>query len=853
MIERISTILQTDSVSRYRIVYGPGIQDYYLDDDLAPLDFEHALLRGLKQAGYQRVVYISPQKPVYFLDLASKKLTINDHPGDVEPAVRKKSRFSGPLGDLLILPQTKQERKPVVAGDEEDLEPYKRMTDSFALQRLNHFMEETEGPLTAVVMLQAETFLQHQSDQRSLAAKIGRWQMQSVNAVKGTKGLSNNICLFVFSAFGEGQLESLANRVPVPELRAILTDQAETKDIYQIGHPGQDEVHRLLDLVRTSGKHLTPALENVLLRGILAEGGNLSLWTRRLMTAANEEELSRKLREWFTQYLPGGKSALQQLDELVGLDKVKEHIKQNAALVKLMQDRVDYQKPNLHMMFVGNPGTGKTTVARLVGEIYFEMNLLKRGHLVQAQASDLVGDVVGATAIKTNRLVNRALDGVLFIDEAYTLTEEMRGGFGQEALDTLLLRMENDRDRLVVIFAGYPDKMLLFRQANPGLPRRIPEENIIRFDDFAPDTLLQILEQCIDQAGFTIEKGAQTKLHQIVVEMHRQRDEHFGNGGEMRNLHEAILRQWALRAINDDNGSSRVILPEDIPANYLTYIDRKKAETGTLDDMFGGLVGMQPVREALQGLGARIEYQQLVKEVSGSEKTAIVRPQHMAFLGNPGTGKTTVARRMGEYFANTGLLRKGHCIEVSRVHLVGEHVGETAIKTMQVVRKSLDGVLFIDEAYALSERGRHDFGREVIDTLIKVLEDYQDRLVVIFAGYSAEMQTFLHTNPGLASRVPLIIDFPDFSPDELVTILSTMAEEEGYILPAEVKIEALRALANRKQDMTRSFGNGRTVRSLFEAMRVNLSRRLLGMERGFLQQNRHLLYQFEVSDLKSRS
>lgn len=854
MIERINAIVETDSVSRYRVLYGPGIQDHFLDVDLKPIDFEHALLRGLKGAGYQRVVFISPQKPLYFLDLASKKLAMSTNKtADIVRDVRKTSRFSGPLGDLLVLPEGKRERIPVLADDEEDLEPYKRMTDSFALQRLDHLMEQSEGPLTAVVMLQAETFLHHQSDQRSLAAKIGRWQMQSINAVKGAKGFTNNICLFVFSAFSEAQLESLSNRLPVPELRAILSEQAEKKDIYQIGYPGPDEINHLFELVKTTGRRWPENQQRILLRGIVAEGGNLSLWTHRLMMTENQEELTTKMRDWFTQYIPGGKSALQQLDELVGLEQVKAHIKQNTALMQLMQTNGNFQKPNLHMMFVGNPGTGKTTVARLVGEIYFEMNLLKRGHLVQAQASDLVGEVVGATAIKTNRLVNRALDGVLFIDEAYMLTEEARGGFGQEALDTLLLRMEDDRDRLVVIFAGYPDKMLPFRQSNPGLPRRIPEENIIRFDDFSPDALFKILRTCIEQAGFEIDESACKKLRQIVIEMHRQRDEHFGNAGEMRNLQEAILRQWALRAIDDVKESLRVILPEDIPANYLGYIDRIIPEVSNLDNIFTGLVGMRPVREALQGLSARIEYQQLVREVAGSDKTAIVRPQHMAFLGNPGTGKTTVARRMGEYFASTGLLRKGHCVEVSRVNLVGEHVGETAIKTMQVVRKALDGVLFIDEAYALSERGGHDFGREVIDTLIKVLEDYQDRLVVIFAGYSAEMQAFLHTNPGLVSRVPLIIDFPDFSLEELVTILASMAKEEGYILPDEVKKKALQALSIRKQDMTRSFGNGRTVRSLFEGMRVNLSRRLLIMDREILQQNPHLLYQFEVSDLKSRS
>ncbi len=139
------------------------------------------------------------------------------------------------------------------------------------------------------------------------------------------------------------------------------------------------------------------------------------------------------------------------------------------------------EAPNLHMVFMGNPGTGKTTLARLFGEILFEIGVLKKGHLIEATGKDLIADYVGRTALKTTELIDRALDGVLFIDEAYVLTEAERGGFGQEAVDTLLSRIENDRERLVVILAGYPARMRRFLDSNPGLARRFPQDNIFVF------------------------------------------------------------------------------------------------------------------------------------------------------------------------------------------------------------------------------------------------------------------------------------------------------------------------------------------------------------------------------------
>ncbi len=200
---------------------------------------------------------------------------------------------------------------------------------------------------------------------------------------------------------------------------------------------------------------------------------------------------------------------------------------------------------------------------------------------------------------------------------------------------------------------------------------------------------------------------------------------------------------------------------------------------------------------------------------------------HMVFTGNPGTGKTMIARLMARVYRSLGILSKGQLVEVDRSGLVAGYVGQTAIKTSKVIEKALGGVLFIDEAYALNGKGDNDFGQEAIDTLLKAMEDHRDDLVVILAGYTKEMQLFLSANSGLASRFPNQIEFPDYTGAELYKILCSIARSKGYTLDAACELPLVTYFDRKQAEDAATNGNGRMARNTLEKAILNQSKRLV--------------------------
>ena len=252
----------------------------------------------------------------------------------------------------------------------------------------------------------------------------------------------------------------------------------------------------------------------------------------------------------------------EELNSLIGLGEVKKEVQSLSNYVKVQQERqkngLKTRNLSYHLVFTGNPGTGKTTVARIVARIYKDLGILKKGHLVETDRAGLVAGYVGQTAIKTNELIDSALNGVLFIDEAYSLVPDNRSGdYGQEAISTLLKRMEDDRDRLVVIIAGYSDEMQKFIDSNPGLKSRFTR--YIHFPDYSPDELMDIFEMYVKKDEYKLDSDARSFMKEAFGKVVAQNDRNFGNARYARNVFERAIQMQANRLSKVKNPSKETL------------------------------------------------------------------------------------------------------------------------------------------------------------------------------------------------------------------------------------------------------------------------------------------------------
>ncbi|WP_147339672.1 AAA family ATPase [Actinomadura spongiicola] len=793
------------------VLYGGGVQDVFVDPALRLMDLSQALHETLTAAGFARVVFFNLDTMLTVRD-ASSRLVRGTASGARTAGRRASRRIRGPMGYHQVGTGTAADEGPPPASVPSDSgapgPAPSAMTDEAALDMITGLMGD-ESVRTAVVLENVEVLERHLSGLRQLAVSLDAW-------LGGRHG-KGNACVLVFVQEHLSDVERLAGQSRnLPGLLGTAVRAEKRRGSPGlIGPPEEAElsalVHRarlLDDLPIGDWRGLTRTV-----RLMARERRPLSTWRNLLasLSATGTPLDAGRLRADGHLSGPdlGEGTVWDRLAGLRGLDQVREAL-----------EALRWQPPRgreataLHMAFTGNPGTGKTTVARLVGEIMLELGLLRSGHVVEVGSADLVGQYVGETAIKTNRVVDRALDGVLFIDEAYTLSDQADGGFGREAVATLLQRMENDRDRLVVIIAGYPREIEEFLRGNPGLPGRFPRQFRLEFPDYEPPVLVEIARAGFAEQGLVESEAFTAALEQVVTRMHRHRSATFDNARAMRTLVQDTGARWA-RRVRDERHLPLAV--EDLPPEHLRHTEAPPA----LADLLGPLeamTGLRQVKDAVRQMVLRLELNRR------RERGDVVAP-HMAFLGPPGTGKTTVAREIGRILHRLGLLGRGHVVEVGRPQLVGGYIGQSAIRTGERIDEAEGGVLFIDEAYSLAQGGENDFGREVIDTLVPAMENRRGRFVVILAGYTADMERMMALNQGLASRTTLHIEFPPYELDELTEIFTGLAGSRGYTLGPGV-VDRLRVWFGAVMRAS-DFGNGRAARSLLDGIEANLAERVV--------------------------
>ena len=535
---------------------------------------------------------------------------------------------------------------------------------------------------------------------------------------------------------------------------------------------------------------------------------------------------------------------MAKMDALIGLNDIKQQVRNHANYIKFLQLRKEKgfeekDSINVHSVFIGNPGTGKTTVASMMGQLYKKMGLLTKGHVHEVDRVDLVGEYIGQTAPKVKEAIEKARGGVLFIDEAYSLarsTDDTKD-FGREVIEILVKEMSNGPGDLAVIVAGYPKEMRQFLDSNPGLKSRF--KLFFEFQDYLPQELSQIADYTCKQMGVKLAPPAKTRLDEIILEAYRKRDRTFGNARfvfdlvekakinlglrimaqeDPRSLNRDLLELVESRDVDNIRLQTKRVLP-DIP------VDEELLHE-SLNEL-NRLIGMDKIKAQINEMVRLVRfYRQTGKDVLNSFYL------HTVFVGNPGTGKTTVARILTRIYKALGMLERGHMVETDRQGLVAGFVGQTAIKTNEKIEESMGGVLFIDEAYSLTARtgGAHgDFGDEAIQTLLKRMEDHRGRFFVFVAGYPDNMEAFLKANPGLASRFDKILRFDDYSPEELIQIALLMLEEHGLIPTPEAEQHLKSYLTFIHDFRDKYFGNARTVRSIITDAVKNQNLRLAAL------------------------
>ncbi|AFH49885.1 ATPase of the AAA+ class [Ignavibacterium album JCM 16511] len=490
---------------------------------------------------------------------------------------------------------------------------------------------------------------------------------------------------------------------------------------------------------------------------------------------------------------------LNELYEFTGLDNLKQSLVDFLTYLNFVNERKrkgirTEEKLELHCLFLGNPGTGKTSVARLFGKILKSMGLLENGHVIEVDRTGLVGQYIGETAIKTDKIISEALGGILFIDEAYSLKKSnVSSDFGQEAIDTVLKRMEDHKGKFIVIAAGYPSLMNEFIESNPGLRSRFT--HTFTFEDYTPTQLVQIFKLFASKEEYEIEKNAEEFLLNQLEDIYKHRDESFGNARLIRKIFSESKIQLSKRyqSMNDEERLK-------FPLNKIGLHDIKVAIekiSGTISTKDSDLKAVERVLEKINNLIGLDNFKREANELVKLAKYYLEEGDnlsekinfHFIFSGKNFAGQNIAAKYLCELLFSLKLIQKNELFEYDVRHFINDNIYQTSATTNKIFDKVKGGLLFIKDFDSVFSSGQFSSSiiSEFIKTLITRLQIDAGKIFVI--AETGHKLSFNYSNDlsSIKTFFTKVISFDDYTPDELLDIFSSMLKEKKLYLTDESK------------------------------------------------------------------
>lgn len=854
-MDRLREGLHLNNIEPLFVFYG-DTNDQFINSSLNIINFTEALRQFCVESGYERVVFYNNIDNIYFLDTQSRDLfsnpdnytyILNRSPLEnnkavvsVSKAEQKKKSINdifgkGPLDDIEeanVLGTNANEdsqssKDPNLFRGGEKVEGkyhYNTADDAEAVRLLSKALEDKR--IKTIVIF--DNFDRYTARTAQLNNYFRKWS--EIN-----QAVNSNKCLVVIPETRPEHLGENTHYHDYPIIRNLLT---KGNCLKQVNKPKDDELKRLIQFYHLKRNKSVNWRD---LKSLLMVMRSQQLKVRDWISCFEDENLidisfhSIKRVAGKTNTLDvkafnaTNKTPQEELDMLIGMSALKDTINK---IVADNNNPSPVSKTRRHIVFKGNPGTGKTISARIIAKIMQQEGILSSGHFIETDGSGLIAQYVGHTRAKVNELCDNALGGVLFIDEAYSIaghSESSSNEFSQEAVDTLLKRMEDDKEDSIVILAGYPDDMDRLLKMNDGFRSRIGYT--INFDDYQPDELFEIAHKfSIKPSGLTFSTELLIGLKNIFKYLYESRGEKgFSNARVVENLIQDIISNHnSYCYANNLDVLSTTVSSRSLPDEYVDFANPEYSENLLKQSMqnLNGMIGLQAVKDSINNMVKSVQINRIRSEFNNDGG---LYAGHFLFKGNPGTGKTTVAREFGLILKALGMLKKGHVVEIQGEDLVGGYVGQTSDHAEELIRSALDGVLFIDEAYGLAGNPdqNSDFFASAQNKLLKLMEDYNHRLVVIAAGYPDDLDRFVDSNAGFKRRFSTEIVFEDYSAEELLQIIQAKAKQLNFKIDDDALPEITAYLEYIKyQSKENQFGNAGEALKVWSMLRGFLDDRI---------------------------